>query len=458
MEPARNRKRDGSPYRSPQSDLDAGSVPDAGTVPEEQQRAALWDHPAGFWFIFWGELAERASYYGMRTILALYLFERLGFTRSSASEVMAYFGAAVYFLPLLGGFVADRFFGKYWTIVGFSLPYILGHVILGVESRPYMFTALALLAMGSGVIKPNISPLMGLTYDQKRPGQTRLRSDAFAMYYGAINIGAAASSWAMPVLRTHFGYAVAFLFPAGLMAFAFVFFAAGKPFYAVEAVGPRQVSPEQRHEQAQVVLRLLGLFTVVAFFWAIFEQSPSTWTFFAKDHLDLHFFGWALEPDQLQAINPVLIVVVLPLVTVMWRVLSAAGLHLHATDKMLIGFVLTTVTMGLMTAAGYLAGPTGRVSVHWETTAYLLITVAEICISVVGLELAFTAAPASMKSLITACWLLAVFAGNLLNAQIVRLYERLGPGQYFLLLTLMMVPVTAAFVLIASRFKRTAKS
>src|ERR1700757_4844311 len=94
----------------------------------------LFNHPAGFWFIFWGEFAERCSYYGMRAILAVYMAEQLGLGRANAGPYMSFFIAACYFLPLVGGYLADNFFGKYWTIVGFSLPYILGHVILGIES------------------------------------------------------------------------------------------------------------------------------------------------------------------------------------------------------------------------------------------------------------------------------------------------------------------------------------
>src|SRR5436309_896031 len=116
-------------------------------------------HPKGFWFFFWGEFAERCSYYGMRAILSLYMADQLGLGKANAGTYMAFFIAGCYFLPLVGGFVADRFFGKYWTIVGFSIPYILGHVILGIETIPFLITALVLLAMGSGVIKPNISTL-----------------------------------------------------------------------------------------------------------------------------------------------------------------------------------------------------------------------------------------------------------------------------------------------------------
>lgn len=131
----------------------------------------LQSHPTGFWFFFWGEFAERSSYYGMRAILSLYMTEKLGIDEGNAGTFMSLFIAGCYFLPLLGGYIADNFFGKYWTIVGFSLPYIAGQFIVGIENKYAVVGALALLAMGSGVIKPNISTLMGMTYDQHAPGR-----------------------------------------------------------------------------------------------------------------------------------------------------------------------------------------------------------------------------------------------------------------------------------------------
>lgn len=451
------------------------------------QRSGLFDHPRGFWFFFWGEFAERSCYYGMRAILLLYMIRVLGFSDGGASRVMSYFIASCYVLPLIGGYLADNFFGKYRTIVGFSLPYILGQLMLGIETlqnETCLYISLALLAMGSGVIKPNISTLMGLTYDQKRPGQTKLRSDAFAMLYGAINIGAALSSFAMPWIRDKYGYATAFLFPAALMTMAFIVFASGKPFYGVETIRRTRPTPDERRQRLVVLRRIIGLFIVVTFFWSIFDQSATTWTLFAKDHLALDVFdhppgtwqhsllgfagdslgidlaGTSLPPDLLQAINPVLIILLLPPITFLWHCLARIGWDLRPTSKMLIGFVLTTITMAIMSLAGFLAADVGRVSVLWEVVSYLLITVSEICISVVGLELAFTAAPPNMKSFVTACWLSTVFIANLINAQITPLYGQkvlgfdLAPGRYFGLFALVMVPVTVAFVLVSRRFNQ----
>ena len=158
-------------------------------------------HPTGFWFFFWGEFAERCSYYGMRAILALYMTERLGVDKADAGTFMSLFIAACYFFPLIGGYIADNFLGKYWTIVVFPIPYVVAQFIVGIENRYVVFGTLVLLAMGSGVIKPNISTLMGMTYDQQRPGQEQLRTSAFSWFYMSINIGAALSQFSMPWLR-----------------------------------------------------------------------------------------------------------------------------------------------------------------------------------------------------------------------------------------------------------------
>ncbi|WP_169973301.1 POT-type proton-dependent oligopeptide transporter [Tautonia rosea] len=604
------------------------SAADASGASRRGLLGYLAHHPKGFWFIFWGELAERSSYYGMRAILLLYMSTQLGLGDQMASFAMSQFIAAAYFLPLVGGYIADNYFGKYWTIVGFSIPYILGHVILGVESVPFLIIALALLAMGSGVIKPNISTLMGLTYDQKRPGEEQLRSDAFAMYYAAINIGSAISTFMLPFLRDQYGYAIAFLFPAVLMAVAFVFFAAGKKHYAVEVIDRTPPSPEEKLQRRQVIRRIFGLFFVICFFWSIFDQQASTWTFFARDLLDLSLFGVTLAPDAVQAFNPVFVLTLLPIVTLGWRGLAAWGYPLRATDKMLVGFVFTALSMAMMAVPAWMAhqtvdrlsqdgahfvlfddeatpevaeiaergggysivhtvadvqaleldgspqvvyvpqlplspegiyanyisdgydfitlsdkadlalklqlnrteSPTNRVarvqsveevatleiepgaervamlgagdlgtgasealvgaieerypgivrpgvggpelveavtkryqgaielpkpSVIWQILAYVIVTVAELCISVVGLELAFTAAPKSMKGFITGCFLLTVFFANQLNAVITPQYPKMPAYVFFILMAVMMIPVSMAFLLIARRFNRS---
>jgi POT family proton-dependent oligopeptide transporter len=323
-----------------QSEVNPDGRLDELTAKEKSDHAAVpTSHPAGFYFIFWGEFAERCSYYGMRAILPLYLTTALLFEDGTATQTYSYFKSACYFLPLLGGYLADRYFGKYWTIVGFSVPYVIGHFVLGIETNMALFLALALLAGGSGVIKPNISTLMGMTYDQKRPGQKALMTSAFLWFYFSINVGATLSLYALPQLRDSFvnsylagydvqpiatsvsegaasgkqwsatfdgtrrvisneeaenlklearrhAYPLVFQIPAWLMVAALAAFALGKRFYAVEVIDRTQVlAPAERAQRWDVLVRLFGVFGLIIFFWVAYEQNDNLWTFFARDHI-----------------------------------------------------------------------------------------------------------------------------------------------------------------------------
>ena len=411
-------------------------------------------HPHGFWFIFWGELAERASFYGMRTLLLLYMVDKLGFTDANSSTVVSSFVAACYILPIVGGYIADRWLGKFRTIIYFAIPYIAGHIILGTfNTEVGLFTALALLAGGSGTIKPNISTLMGLMYQKQ--GKSHLLTQAFSWFYMAINIGAASTQLTLPFIRDHYGYSVAFMAPTIMMAVSLGIFYLGKKHYPEEDVRAYQQTertPEQRHEERAVLFRLSGLFLMVVFFWSIFDQSYSTWTLLARDYMNLETPFGRIAPDAIQGINPVLIVVMTPFFAWLWtRLDKRAGGRLASPRKMMIGFVLVTSCMALMAVAGYFAAQ-NKISVLWEVGAYILVTMGELCISVVGLQLAFEEAPAHMKSRITGVWLTTTFLGNLLAGLFARLYTQTTPFKYFGSMTIMMVLVTIVFYFIGRRF------
>ncbi len=423
-------------------------------------------HPKGFWFIFWGELAERASFYGMASILVLYMTETLKFSDANAATVNHLFRAAAYILPLLGGYVADRWLGKFRTIVIFAAPYILGHIILGqFSTESGLILGLILLAGGSGAIKPNLSPLMGQMYEQQ--GKQHLMSQAFAWFYTAINIGAALTMLTLPNIRSHYGYSAAFMAPTVLMVISLAIFYAGKKYYPRETVGIVRVkTPAQREEQRAVLRRLAGVFLLIVFFWSIFDQSSSTWILFAKNYLNLDTIFGKIDPDAVQGLNPILIVVMSPLFAMYWaRKDRKLGYKYPSTKKMQIGYWLVVLCMGVMAVAGYIS--TGydtagklvsinKITVLWEVGAYLLITMAELCLSIVGLEFAYTQAPQHMKSFLTGCFLFTVFLGNSLAAWLSRIYTEMHPGNYFLLMTVMMTVVAIVFIFVSRRFERTA--
>lgn len=406
-------------------------------------------HPRGFKFIFWGELAERSSYYGMRGLLALFLVQSLGYTDDSAGPIVHAFTAACYLLPLIGGFVADRWLGKFRTIIWFSVPYILGHVLLAFETRAAMYVALFLLAMGSGVIKPNISPLMGQMYDEQGKSEA-LRAKAFTWFYTAINIGAAASMLTLPWVRDHYGYAVAFMAPTVLMVAALLAFYLGKRHYPVEVTGTLPRAETDIREDRKVLRNIVGVFGILTFFWAIFDQTSSTWVFFARDHMELHGFA----PDMLQGFNPVLIIVLAPIFAKAWDALDKRGVSLRPTQKMFVGFILTAICMAMMSMAGYSTDGGSKISVGWEMWAYVVVTMAELCISSVGLEMAYAESPKHMKSRVTAAFLFTVFLGNSLAGFLSALYPKMAPGNYFALLTAMATFAGVLFWMVGRRFER----
>lgn len=427
--------------------------------------ARLKEHPLGFWFVFWGELAERASYYGMRTLLTLFLINVFHYADARAGTIQQFFGAFCYILPLLGGFIADRYIGKYRTIVYFSIPYILGHIILGHELTNWgLYTALALLAGGSGAIKPNTSTLMGLIYE--RAGKKHLLTEAFSYYYAAINIGAAITSLSLPKVRDYFqatsgsvvhGYTVALMFPTILMAVALLVFALGKRWYPIEEIVRTEKTPEQRAEEAATLWRISGIFALIALFWFVYDQSSSSWVIFTNRNADLWLrpFNIHLTADQLQGLNPVLIVAFTPLFNWMWQVVRRRrGSELPATQKMMIGFFLVIGCMAVMAVAGYLSR-TGPVSVWWVVLATTVITLSELCVSVVGLEFAFTQASEQTHSTVTAAFLMTVFVGDSIGGFFIdRFYEPWGPGPFFLAQTFIMVAVAIAFHFVARHFEK----
>jgi POT family proton-dependent oligopeptide transporter len=465
----------------------------------------LTTHPIGFFFFFWGEFAERCSYYGMRAILPLYLTTKLGLPDEKASQWYYLFKMGCYFLPLLGGWLADRFLGKYWTIVGFSVPYVLAQLLIGIETDYVVMLALFLCAMGSGVIKPNISALMGQTYDQLRPGNEPLRGRAFLWFYFSVNIGAFISLLALPILRNKFGYQVAFLVPAAFMAFALVIFALGKPHYAKETVGPAPpMTPEERTEQRKVLVRLLGVFSLVIFFWVVYEHNDTQWTFFARDHVDLRIPEWGgsffklfeevdkdkvptgtIAPDQFQFINALFVLVFVLFFQWFWAKIDPTGKRFPQTTKVLLGFIFTGLAPAFLAIAAQGTADGAKVSMLWIVVAYIILTFGEVLLYGTMLDLSYAYAPARMKGFITACFLVTNALGNLINSQYAKYYYsglgkketlvetlsygtkvmtekgdtvfRFSPQAFFTLDAAMCFGAAVAFYFVARQFNRNAK-
>lgn len=390
--------------------------------------------PPGIPFIIGNELAERFSYYGMRAILVIfmttYLLDSSGsadvMTKEEAKSVYHTFTAAAYFFPILGALLADALWGKYKTILLISLLYCVGHGLLALmdlgpllgiwDMRPFMYAGLVCIAVGAGGIKPCVSAHVG---DQFGTGNQHLLTQVFNWFYFSINLGAVMSTLATPLLLKYVGPAAAFGVPGVLMAIAtFTFWLGRNRFVHVPPGGAKFLRDTFSPAGIRAVLNLAPLFLIfIPGFWALFDQTGSSWVLQAQN-MDRNVLGFELLPSQIQAANPFLILLLIPVFT--YGVYPFLGRFFEVTPLRKIGIGLfTTVAAFALSTAIEMAIEAGQTpSIAWQLLAYVIITSAEIMVSIVSLEFAYTQAPRTMKSFIMGVYFLGVSLGNTFTAAV----------------------------------------
>ncbi len=385
-------------------------------------------------------------------------------SEENAKGVYHLFTAGAYFFPLLGAIISDVLWGKYKTIIWISLMYCLGHASLALmdvgpatglwDMKPFMFLGMALIAIGAGGVKPCVSAHVG---DQFGKGNQHLLTKIFNWFYFSINLGAAASTILTPLLLVTVGPWAAFGLPGVLMAIAtFVFWLGRRKFIHVPPSGWKKFKEETfGPEGMRAIKHLSPLFLIfVPVFWAIFDQTGSAWVLQAES-MDCNFLGVTWLPSQVQAVNPILILI--PVFAYM--IYPAMGRFFEPTPlrKIGIGFVLTTATIAMSAlietvilksapeVSAALWGALGNgadsipaslsevvkaardagwsqeqiapflaemPSIGWQFLDYIILTSAEILVSIVCLEFAYTQSPKRMKSFIMGIYFLGVSLGN----------------------------------------------
>lgn len=342
-------------------------------------------YPKSVAYIISNEFCERFNYYGLRTILVLYLTSKLQYDNDTSTVLFHIFTMMVYLCPLVGAVVADSWLGKFRTILYLSIVYAIGGVIVSLGAVPIVklprehvtIVGLVLIAIGTGGIKPCVSAFGGDQF--KLPEQTKQLATFFSLFYFAINAGSVISTSLTPILREDvhcFGdkdcFSLAFGVPALLMLISVVIFVAGKRLYAmkppagnmifgvaqciVKAVGGwrRNRKLERRDhwldyaepavgrklvEETKTLLKILVLFLPFPIFWALFDQQGSRWTFQAT-RMDGEIFGFTVKPDQMQVINPFLILGFIPLFDyVLYPILDTCGIR-RPLQKLTLGGLL----------------------------------------------------------------------------------------------------------------------
>ena len=380
--------------------------------------------PKGIPYIIGNELAERFSFYGMKCILIIFMTKYLMDTSGALSpmnkEDATYwyhlFTSAVYFTPLLGAIIADAFFGKYKTIIALSIVYCLGHLALAMdETRLGLTLGLTLISIGAGGIKPCVSAHVG---DQFGKSNSHLMEKIFSWFYLSINLGAFISTILTPILLDKYGPSVAFGVPGGLMIIAtWVFWLGRKVFIHIPPGGMGFIRETFSLTGIKSISRLFIIYLFVAIFWALFDQTGSTWVLQAEN-LNRYWLGVHWLPSQIQAINPVMILVLAPLFAYFIYPLMGKYFEVTPLRKISIGLFLAVPSFIIigMVQSWLDAGLTP--SIAWQVVAYAILTAAEVLVSITCLEFSYTQAPNKMKSLIMGFFMLSVSLGNIFTAMV----------------------------------------
>jgi POT family proton-dependent oligopeptide transporter len=422
--------------------------------------------PPGVPYIVGNEAAERFSFYGMKAILIMFMVQYLhgpGGTLEPMTDLDAKvyfhdFVSAVYFFPILGALVADVWLGKYRTILSLSIVYCLGHLALALDdTRVGLFWGLALVAIGSGGIKPCVSAHVG---DQFGRTNQHLLSKVFGWFYFAINFGSGISTFLIPELLERFGPHVAFAVPGVLMVLATWFFWLGRYKFVHIPPGGRQFlreafSPEGR----KAISGLVGLFAFVTVFWSLYDQSSSSWVLQAKS-MDLDWLGVHWLPAQVQVINPVLILAYIPLFSYVIYPAADRVFPLGPLRKITIGFFLAALSFAVSAWIQIDIEAGLKPTIAWQLLAYAILTAAEVMVSITCLEFSYTQAPRRMKSIIMAIYLLSVSLGNLLTARVnsfIRLpngSSKLAGADYYWFFAGLMTVAAVLFIFVARNFRK----
>jgi len=460
--------------------------------------------PSQIPFIIGNEAAERFSFYGMRNVLTNFLvgYLLIGLAeperQAAAKEVFHVFVMGVYFFPLLGGWLSDRFLGKYRTIFWLSLVYCVGQVLLAlsVESKPGFYAGLFLIALGSGGIKPCVSAFVGDQFDQTNKHLAKLVFDAF---YWIINFGSFFASLLIPPLLSAKPTVItwndavlftldtplprlAFGIPAILMVLATIIFWAGRKKYVnvpptpsdpnsfstvcltavksgtagqvlaiVGGVGAvaslvtaiwlgvvpavclaivvflvfagggawlqidraRGKHPDEDVDGVRAVLRVLVIFALVTPFWSLFDQKASTWIL-QGNAMELPGWSWFKSAAQMQALNPLLVMLLIPFNNVvLYPLLRKAGLEPTPLRRMGTGIAFSGLAWIAVAMLQVTMDGGQKLPVLYQSLPYALLTFGEVLVSATGLEFAYSQAPAKLKGVLMSFWSLSVTIGNL---------------------------------------------
>jgi len=403
----------------------------------------LFGHPIGLYVLFFTEMWERFSYYGMRAILVLYLVglstgdnPGLGWTNGEALALYGWYTMLVYVASIPGGWIADKLIGQKKSVLYGAILLCFGHGILAVEQLWAFYSGLGLIILGVGLLKPNISTMVGGLY---KKGDIR-RDKGFTIFYIGINLGAFLSSlivgYVGEVHGWHYGFGLAGI--GMLLGLAVYMYGQQYLSHVGNFMGTSEDAEEREaanrpltSEESDRIIVLLISFLLVIVFWGAFEQAGGLMNIYASEKTDRMLMGWEIPASWFQSLNAMFIIFLGTAVAGYWANRKLKGKVSTSLFKMIIGLIIMGTGFFFMSAASAQHESSGSSAMYWLVLAYLFHTIGELCISPVALSYITKLAPLKYGSLMMGVYFAMTGLGNKLAGLLGESAESLGEFTVF---------------------------
>jgi proton-dependent oligopeptide transporter, POT family len=417
----------------------------AGSV-NQPERAAAVKQPPGLFLICGVEMWERFSFYGMRAILVFFLADSqrggFGWSKPAADRLYGLYGFFAYGLPLAGGYLADRVIGTHRSLVIGACIIAAGHFCLALPSAPTFFIGLALVVIGTGFFKPNVSTMVGQLY---APGDPR-RDGGFTIYYMGINVGAFLGPLVCgyfaesPRWGWHYGFGAAGV--GMVLGLSLYLILKTRYLPAIGAPPPRTSSSSSpspssaplTRVQRDCVIALIVIMVLTIPFWTAYEQTGASMNFFAAERTRRTLFGHAIPASWFQSVNSAILLASAPIFAWMWTALARRGREPSTPLKMSAAMMFMAIGFVFMVIGARLSDAGGLVSPFWLVATYAFHTFGELWLSPIGLSTVTKLAPPRLTSLMMGFWFFATAIAEYLAGYLAGFTDRVERGEMFHLL------------------------
>jgi len=435
----------------------------------------FFGHPRGLSTLFFTEMWERFSYYGMRAFLILYMTTPviaggMGMADSDATSIYGTYTGSAWGASILGGIIGDRWLGQYRSVLIGGVVIMLGHFSLVFPQTPFFYAGLALIVIGTGLLKPNVSTLVGSLYPQ---GDLR-RDNGFSIFYMGINVGALLGPLVAGYLAQRVSWHVGFASAGVGMALGLIQLAFGRHYLktAVERLGAatalagspagdepgatrRAGGPLISRGEWKRIAAIAVFFSFGILFFAGYEQAGSTLNLFTDRYTRLEAFGFSIPSSWFQSVQPVFVILLTPLFTWTWTALGAKQPSI--SGKFALGLFFMGMSYLVLVPAGSLAQATAegvRVSPWWIVISYAISEFGEICLYPVGMSAVTKLAPPRIVGLMMGVWFLAIAFGNKLAGYAAGFIETMPLSTLFAVMTGVLVGAAVVMALLIKPVSR----